>query len=107
MKLLYITSQINGDGGVQRIISIKTNYFIENFGYKIDILSANVGDGLFFDFNKNINFHFIELKSGKLSRFLEYRKQVQKHIDHLKPDCIIVCDFGIKGFAIPDRKSVV
>ena len=101
MKLLYITSQINGDGGVQRIISIKTDYFIKNFGYKIDILSVNVGHSLFFDFNKNIDFHFIELKSGKSSRFLEYRKQVQKHIDYLKPDCIIVCDFGLKGFAIP------
>ncbi|HEX8575941.1 MAG TPA: glycosyltransferase, partial [Flavobacterium sp.] len=101
MKLLYITSQISGDGGVQRIISIKTNYFIENWGYKIEILSVNIGNGLFFDFNKSIIFHFLELKPGKLLRFLKYIKQVQKHIDDSKPDCIIVCDFGLKGFAIP------
>lgn len=101
MKILYITSQINGDGGVQRTVSIKTNYFIENFGYKIDILSPKLGKDLFFDFNKKIGFHFIELKSGKLTRFFEYIKQVKKHINTLKPDCIIVCDFGLKGFTIP------
>ena len=101
MKLLYITSQINGDGGVQRILSIKTNYFIEKFEYEIEIISIKVGDELFFNFNKKIKIHYIALKLGKLYRFLEYRKQVQKHINDIKPDAIIVCDFGIKGFAIP------
>ncbi|WP_309610108.1 glycosyltransferase [Flavobacterium sp.] len=101
MKLLYITSQIKGDGGLQRIMAIKTNYFIENFGYKIDILSPDLGEDLFFNFNKNISFHFIESKSRKLARLLEYKKQVQNHVDILKPDCIIVSDFGLKGFTIP------
>jgi glycosyltransferase involved in cell wall biosynthesis len=101
MKLLYITPQIKGDGGLQRIMAIKTNYFVENFGYKIDILSPDLGDDLFFEFNKNIGFYYIKPKSRKLARLLDYRSQVQKHIDTLKPDCIIVTDFGLKGFTIP------
>jgi glycosyltransferase involved in cell wall biosynthesis len=101
MKLLYITSQIKGDGGVQKTISVKTNYFIENYNFDIDIVSMDIGTDLFFDFNTKINFHYIKLKSNKLTRFLEYKNQVQKSIKKIKPDCIIVCDFGLKGFAIP------
>ena len=101
MKILYITSQINGDGGVQKILSTKTDYFIKHFNYQIDIISPNMGNNLFFEFNQKINFHFIELKSGRISKFLDYIKQVQIHINFLKPDCIIVCDFGLKGFSIP------
>ena len=101
MKILYITAEINGDGGVQKILATKTDYFIKNFDYQIDIISLNRGDNLFFEFNQKVNFHFIKLKSGRISKFLEYIKQVQKYIDFLKPDCIVVCDFGIKGFSIP------
>ena len=89
MKLLYITSQIKGDGGLQRIMAIKTNYFIENFGYKIDILAPDLGDDLFFDFNKSIGFHFIKSKPKKIARLLEYKKQVQKHINSHKQKVII------------------
>jgi glycosyltransferase involved in cell wall biosynthesis len=102
MKIVYITSQINEDGGVQRVLSVKTNYFIQKWGYHIDIITLNNGNtNLFFDFNKNIGLHDIQLTGNKFSKLFQYKKQVQKKIDQLKPDCIIVCDFGLKGFSIP------
>lgn len=101
MKILYITAQIQGDGGVQKIVATKTDYFIKNFNYQIHIISPHFGNDLFFDFNKNIVFHFLKLKSGKILKFLDYIKQIQAQINSVQPDCIVVCDFGLKGFSIP------
>jgi glycosyltransferase involved in cell wall biosynthesis len=102
MKILYIASRITGDGGVQRVLSIKTNYFVENFGYQIDIITSNEEKcDLFFDFNKKVGLHFIKLSKNKLFKFFKYKKEIQKKITQVSPDCIIVCDFGLKGFLIP------
>lgn len=102
MKILYITSQINEDGGVQRVLSVKTDYLIQKWGYQIDIVTLNNGNtNLFFDFNKNIGLHDIKLTGNKFSKLFQYKKQIQKHIEQLKPDGIIVCDFGLKGFSVP------
>ena len=43
MRILYVTPTINSEGGLERVLSIKTNYFIEKFGYKIDIITQNNG----------------------------------------------------------------
>ena len=102
MKILYITPILNGEGGVARILSIKANYFIENFNYQIDILTQNEGNtSLFFDFNPKIGLYDMSLKGNKISILFEYKKRLQYHIKLLNPDLIIVCDFGLKGFLVP------
>jgi glycosyltransferase involved in cell wall biosynthesis len=102
MRILYITPIIKGEGGVQKILSIKTNYFIDNFNYQIDILSKNdENDNLLFDYNKEIGFYDLSLKGNKISTLFQYKKQLQNCIKLVNPDCIIVCDFGLKGFLIP------
>jgi glycosyltransferase involved in cell wall biosynthesis len=102
MKLLYITQRANEEGGVQRVLSIKTNYLIEKFGYEIAIVTQNKGnENLFFEFNKEINFHDISLKGNKVFNLFEYKKQLQKYSKAFQPDCIIVCDFALKSFSIP------
>lgn len=102
MKILYITPILNGEGGVQKILSIKTDYFIEKFDYQIDILTQNNGNtNLFFDFNKKIGLHDMILKGNKIAIWLQYKKQLQHYVNLLNPDCIVVCDFGLKGFLVP------
>ncbi|MWB96518.1 glycosyltransferase [Flavobacterium sp. GA093] len=102
MKLLYITQRANEEGGVQRVLSIKTNYLIEKFGYEIAIVTQNKGNvNLFFEFNEKINFYDIELKGNKVFNLLRYKKELQKHIKQFQPDCIVVCDFALKSFSIP------
>ena len=102
MKLLYITPKINDEGGVQKVLSIRTNYFIEKFDYKIDILTQNYGNkNLFFDFNKKIGLYDILLTGNKISKVINYRKALKRYIHDLQPDFIIVCDFGLKAFLIP------
>jgi glycosyltransferase involved in cell wall biosynthesis len=102
MKLLYLVPSVNNEGGVARVLSIKTNYLIEKFGYQIHILTQNEGNyPKFYDFNKNIIFNDIILKGNIFQFFNSYRTLLKKHIDAVKPDIIIVCDNGLKAFLIP------
>lgn len=102
MKILYIVSKINNEGGVARVISVKANYLIENLGYKVCILTQNEGDfPFFFDFNPKIELHDIILKGNKIDFFIQYVKKLNQKIKFIKPDLIIVCDNGLKSFAIP------
>ena len=39
MKILYITSQVSDDGGVQRVLSVKTNCFL----YKMNSITSLEG----------------------------------------------------------------
>jgi glycosyltransferase involved in cell wall biosynthesis len=102
MKLLYITQRANEEGGVQRVLSIKTNYLIEKFNYEVCIITQNGGnEDLFFEFNEKIEFYDITLKSNKIFNLLHYKKALLEHIKKIQPDCIIVCDFALKSFSIP------
>ncbi|SHL11214.1 glycosyltransferase family 4 protein [Flavobacterium chilense] len=102
MKLLYITQRANEEGGVQRVLSIKTNYLIEKFNYEVCIITQNRGDeNLFFEFNKQIKFYDISLEKNKIFNLLLYKRELEEYINTIKPDCIIVCDFALKSFSIP------
>jgi glycosyltransferase involved in cell wall biosynthesis len=102
MKLLYITPIVNDEGGLPRVLSIKTNYLVDNLDYEISILTQNNGYlNPFFEFNKKIEFFDMKLNANKFIKFFLYKKALNQHIKNINPDLIIVCDFGIKGFLIP------
>ncbi len=102
MKILYIVPKINNEGGVARVISVKANYLVENFGYQVHILTQNGGDKpLFFSFNEKIVFHDMKLKGNKVSFFLQYVKALKKALTTITPDIIIICDNGLKAYCIP------
>ena len=102
MRILYITPTINTEGGLERVLSIKTNYLIERFGYQIEIITCNNGfQNSFFNFNSKIKFHDILLNSNKLGNLVNYKIKIQKFINLINPDCIVICDFGLKGFSFP------
>ena len=55
MKLLYITNGINGSGGLERVLSIKTSYLADKLNYDVHILTLNDGDkNIFFTRNEII-----------------------------------------------------
>lgn len=102
MKILYIVPKINNEGGVARMLSVKANYLIENFGDEVHILTQNKGNNpLFYSFNHKISLHDIVLKGNKISFFLQYVKELKKALSFIKPDVIIVSDNGLKAYTIP------
>ncbi|MBC7525782.1 MAG: glycosyltransferase family 4 protein, partial [Flavobacterium sp.] len=41
MRLLYITNAISGAAGLERVLSIKTNYLVDVYNYEIHIIVLN------------------------------------------------------------------
>ena len=102
IKLLYITNQICGPGGLERVLSIKTRYLSENLGYDITILTLNQGESsIFYEFSDKIKYLDITAKGNPLQYFTNYRTGIKKAIEEINPDIVLVCDDGIKGLLLP------
>lgn len=102
MKLLYIVPDINNEGGVARVLTIKTSYLIEKFGYEISVITQNDGNSFpFYTFNNKIDLHDIILKGNKIIFFKNYIKLLNDKINLIHPDIIVVCDNGLKAYTIP------
>ncbi|MFV8346841.1 glycosyltransferase family 4 protein [Flavobacterium sp. ZB4P13] len=102
MKLLYIVPNINNEGGVARVLSIKANYLVEKLGYEVHILTQNEGfSPLFYSFNSNIIFHDLLLKGNFFQFFNSFAKGLKSKIKAIQPNVIIVCDNGLKAYFIP------
>lgn len=102
MRILYIVPDVNNEGGVARVLSIKANYLVEKFGYQIAILTQNDGNSnTFYQFNKNIDFYDMILKGNIFQFFISYFKAINKKIKLIKPDVIVVCDNGLKAYLFP------
>lgn len=102
MKLLYITNGINGSGGLERVLSIKASALAEEFGYEVHILTLNnQNQNPFFEFSNSIILHDIKV-SGNLIHYLRsYVLGIKKIVQTIQPDCISVCDDGLKAFFLP------
>ncbi|NVN19316.1 glycosyltransferase [Muricauda sp. HICW] len=102
MKLLYITNQISGPGGLERVLSIKASYFTDELEHDVHILTLNdTTDSLFFDFSSAIQTHNIELKNSPIHYIKGYLKGIKNTISKVDPDIILVCDDGLKGMLLP------
>ena len=100
MRLLYITNGISGGGGLERVLSIKTSYFAEEFGYDVHIITLNDSAKTFFPFSPSINIHPITVTKNWKYLF-SYIKGINKIVSKIKPDIILVCDDGLKGLYVP------
>lgn len=102
-KLLYITNAIDGSGGLERVLSIKTKVLVEKYGYEIHIItiSQRSSSDLFFPFSENIILHHIEVSRSAIQYLYHYVKGIKKVISEIRPDVILVCDDGLKAFFLP------
>ena len=102
IKLLYITNQICGSGGLERVLSIKASYLADTLNYEVHIITLNQGNNpLFYKFSDALIYHDITAIGNPLKYFLRYAKGLRKIINLVKPDVISVCDDGLKGLFVP------
>ena len=102
-KIVYLTPALYMAGGVERVLTLKANYFAEHFGYDITIiLTDGNGKPLFYPLsdkvkviNLDINFEelwtcsfvkkiFVYLKKQRL-----YKKRVAEELMRIRPDITI------------------
>lgn len=101
-KLLYITNQICGSGGLERVLSIKASYLAEKLNYEVHIVTLNQGSTpLFYEFSNQLIYHDITTKGANIQYFLSYKNGLKRVVDLVKPDIISVCDDGLKGLFVP------
>lgn len=97
MKILYISTRIDGSGGLQRSLSVRLNYLAQN-GYDIHLLTTNTrNEQIYFPLDKNIQHTDVE----GVSSFFRYRKLIQATYKKINPDLVVVVDNGLKGFLVP------
>lgn len=102
LKLLYITTNLQGSGGVSRVLSVKLNYLVENYRYEIYVVNTYGNtDKLFFKFNKKIHIQSLYQDRSNIRRILTYNNKLNHFIKSIKPNVIINCDNGLKGALLP------
>lgn len=102
MKLLYITNQISGAAGLERVLSIKASYLADKLGYEVHIITLGQGNTpLFYNFSNKLNYHDIAVSPNPIKYISCYIKGIRKKIKEIKPDIISVCDDGLKAFFLP------
>lgn len=84
MKIVYCLPQLFHPGGIERIVSIKANYFVEVYGYDVTIVVANQKKQVpFFKLNEKIkivdlNIDYDNALSQPLFKRLYLRHKLQK-----------------------------
>jgi len=95
MNIVYVVNDAYGQGGVARILSFKTSYFIREYGYNITIISSKSADTTFYSYDENILIKHIPFQ--KKIAGLSYLKKLKKEINNINPDSVVICDNGVKG----------
>jgi glycosyltransferase involved in cell wall biosynthesis len=112
MRILYYIGAITGKGGVERLLSEKTDYFINQLGWEVHIMTEDQrGRKMPYLFHKNTKFHDIQasLYSPKFNiKGISYwlmvrkmRKLVEQKLTKISPDIVSVVDIGFSDFVIP------
>ena len=101
--LLYITNAIDGSGGLERVLSVKTKVLAEDYGYDIHVVTLNQKSktDLFFPFSEKIIQHNLEVSGNPFQYISKYISGIKKVVSEIKPNIILVCDDGLKAFFLP------
>ena len=103
LKIVYVTPALYMAGGVERVLSLKANYFVEHFGYDITIiLTDGRGKPLFYPLNESIkvinldiNFEalwhcsFVKKIFVYLTKQRRFRKLLAAELMLLRPDITV------------------
>ncbi len=103
LKIVYVTPALYMAGGVERVLTLKANYFAEHFGYDITIiLTEGKGKPLFYPLSEkikviNLDINFEELWTCSflkkifvyLRKQRRFRKLLTKELMRLRPDITV------------------
>lgn len=103
LKLVYVTPALYMAGGVERVLTLKANYFVEHFGYDITIILTEGKDKpLFYPLSDkikiiNLDINFEELWACSffkkifvyLKKQRRYKKLLTAELMRLRPDITV------------------
>ena len=103
LKLVYVTPALYMAGGVERVLTLKANYFVEHFGYDITIILTEGKDKpLFYPLSDkikiiNLDINFEELWACSFAQKIlvylrkqrRYKKLLTEELMRLRPDITV------------------
>ena len=101
LKITYCIPSIYQMGGMERVLSLKANYFVENFGYEVHIITTEGGSGTpFFYFHPSIQIHDLDMHFAVwypvykrlfmyIYKHFLYKKRLRQCLYKIKPDITI------------------
>lgn len=102
LKIVYCNPSLHIAGGIERVLSVKANYFAEKLGYEIHIvITDGKGKKPFFDMHPSIQVHQLDINYDEwvplYRRFFVFLRKRKLHIkrlnnllEHIKPDITIL-----------------
>ena len=103
LKLVYLTPALYMAGGVERVLTLKANYFAEHFGYDVTIvLTEGKGKPLFYPLSDkikiiNLDINFEELWTSSFAKKIfiylkkqrQYKRKLSAILMDIRPDITI------------------
>lgn len=103
MRLMYFIPALFNHGGMERVLTSKVNYLVEEMGYQITIVTTDqMSRGCYFslsgkidlihldlDFNSHFEKNLIPKYFCHQLKMIKYKREVQKLVDIIKPDILI------------------
>jgi glycosyltransferase involved in cell wall biosynthesis len=96
---------------MEQVLANKTDYFINNFGYEIHIITEDQKEEVIgYNFNNKIKFHDMAVSTLNdktikgftfLKNIFELRTLYTSSFNEIKPDVIVVCERGYLDYVIP------
>lgn len=114
MNIAFLTNNINQIGGIERFINILGNYFTENLGYNIEIISLYSQEyNNIFKFSDNIKFYHanlynhscINIKDRLLNRKIMI-KEVYNILKNRDYDIIMTFHPPIADYVISNKNKI-
>ena len=80
MKIVYVTNDVFGQGGVARVLSIKSSFLIEKPNYQVEIISSTKAELPFFKFPPSVLLKYIPIYGRSAFSLFSYFRRLKKEM---------------------------
>ncbi len=111
MKIVFVIDQVYLHGGIERVLSIKANFYSENSNNEIFIITTEQKNNpSCFDFNEDIIFKDLKINYERNRSYFHPKNliklpahilRVRKALKKIKPDVVVVCSHSTDTFFMP------
>ncbi|MFD2562454.1 glycosyltransferase family 4 protein [Aquimarina rubra] len=111
MKIVFIIDQVYLHGGIERVLSIKANYFAAQEGNEVHIVTTEQKEEKpCYTFDEKIIFRDLAINYNRRKSYFHPKnlKKLPKHISRtkaalkqIKPDVVVVCSHSVDTYFVP------
>ena len=112
MKIVYLIDQFYKHGGIEKMLSLKINHFIEHYGYEVILITSQHPKEQTFVYPLNNKVTHVDLKinyligksyfyPNNLTKAFRHCLKLRKQLKRLKPDVIVSAGFSPEQYFLP------